>query len=48
MITQQLAQATRVPRGTAVAWSTAAVAAVSVRGNCIRLVSHSVAVKAVT
>ena len=48
MITQQLAQATRVSRGTAGAWSAAAVAAVSVRSNRIRLVSHSVAVKAVT
>ena len=33
---------------TAVDGRAAAVAAVSVRGNCIRLVSHSVAVKAVT
>ena len=48
VLTPQLAQATRVSRGTVVAWSAAAVAAVSVRGNCIRLVSHSVAVKAVT
>ena len=31
-----------------VAWNAAAVAAVSVRSNCIRLVSHSIAVNAVT